>query len=74
LYSSPNIIRQNKSSRMRWAEHVACMRERKVYKVFVGKPEGKRPLGRPRCRWSMRSELVLRKLAGECRVVPVGSR
>jgi hypothetical protein len=37
---------------MRWAGHVARMEEeRKVYKVLVGKPEGKRPLGRPRCRW-----------------------
>jgi hypothetical protein len=37
---------------MRWAEHVACMREeRKVYKGLMGKPEGKRPLGRPRRRW-----------------------
>jgi hypothetical protein len=52
LYSSPNIIRQIKSRRMRWVGHVARMgEERKVYKVLVGKPEGKRPLGRPRRRW-----------------------
>jgi hypothetical protein len=52
LYSYPDIIRQVKSRRMRWAGHVACMgQERKVYKVLVGKPEGKRPLGRPRRRW-----------------------
>jgi hypothetical protein len=45
LYSSPDIIRQVKSRRMRWAGHVAHMREeRKVYKVLVGKPEGKRQL------------------------------
>jgi hypothetical protein len=51
LYSSPNI-RQNKSRRMRWAGHVARMRkERTVYTVLMGKPEGKRPLGRPRRRW-----------------------
>jgi hypothetical protein len=51
LYSSPDIIRKVKSRRMGWAEHVARMgEERKVYKVLVGKPEGKRPLGRPRCR------------------------
>jgi hypothetical protein len=50
LYSSPDIIRQVKSRRMRWAGHVARMgEERKV--VLVGKPEGKRPLGRPRRRW-----------------------
>jgi hypothetical protein len=47
LYSSPNVIRQMKSRRMRWAGHVARMgEERKVYTVLVGKPEGKRPLGR----------------------------
>jgi hypothetical protein len=52
LYSSPNIIRQIKSRRMRWAVHVARMgEERNVYRVLMGKPEGKRPLGRPRCRW-----------------------
>jgi hypothetical protein len=51
LYSSPDIIRQVKSRRMRWAGHVACMgEERKMYKVLVGKPEGKTPLGRPRSR------------------------
>jgi hypothetical protein len=52
LYSLPNIIRMIKSRRMRWAWHVARMRvTRNVYRVLVGKPEGKRPLGRPRCRW-----------------------
>jgi hypothetical protein len=52
LYSSPDIIRQVKSRRMRWAGHVVRMgQERKVYKVLVGKPEGNRPLGRPRIRW-----------------------
>jgi hypothetical protein len=52
LYSSPDIIRQVKSRRMRWAGHVARMgEERKVYKVLVGKSKGKRPLGRPRRRW-----------------------
>jgi hypothetical protein len=52
LYSSPNIIRQIKSRRMRWAGHAARMgEERKVYGVFMGKPEGKRPLGRQRRRW-----------------------
>jgi len=48
-YSSPNIARVIKSRRMRWGEHVARMGgERGVYSVLVGKPEGKRPLGRPR--------------------------
>jgi hypothetical protein len=52
LYSSPDIIRQVKSRQMRWAGHVAHMgEERKVYKVLVGEPEGKTPLGIPRHRW-----------------------
>jgi hypothetical protein len=52
LYSSPSIIRIMKSRRMRWAGHVARMGEKgNVYSLLVGKPEGKRPLGRPRRRW-----------------------
>ena len=52
LYCSPNIVRVIKSRRMRWAWHVARMgKEREVYRVLVGKPEGKRPLGRPRLIW-----------------------
>jgi hypothetical protein len=52
LYSSPSIIRIIKSRRMRWAGHVARMQEkRNVYRLLVGKPDGKRPLGRPRRRW-----------------------
>jgi len=52
LYSSPNIVRVIKSRRMRLAGHVARMgEERGVYRVWVGKPEGRRPLGRPRHRW-----------------------
>jgi hypothetical protein len=52
LYSLPNIVRVVKSRRMRWAGHVAHMREDSgVYRVVVGKPEVKRPLGRPRRRW-----------------------
>ena len=52
LYCSPNIVRVIKWRRMRWAGHVARMGEEKgLYRVLVGKPEGKRPLGRPRCRW-----------------------
>jgi len=52
LYSSPNIVRVIKSRRMRWAGHVARVEERRgVYRALVGKPEGKRPLGRPRRRW-----------------------
>jgi hypothetical protein len=52
LYSSPSIIRIIKTKRMRWVGHVARMGEkRKEYRLLVGKPEGKRPLGRPRHRW-----------------------
>ena len=52
LYSSPNVERVVKSRRMRWAGHVARMvEEREVYRVLVGKPEGKRSLERPRRRW-----------------------
>jgi hypothetical protein len=52
LYCSPNIVRVIKSRRMRWAGHVARMgEERGVYRLLVGKPKGRRPLGRPRRRW-----------------------
>jgi hypothetical protein len=52
LYSSPSIIRMMKSRRMRWARHVARMGEkRNAYRLLVGKPEGKRPLGIPRRWW-----------------------
>jgi hypothetical protein len=52
LCSSPSTIRIIKSRWMRWAGHVARMREKKnVYRLMVGKPEGRRPLGRPRRRW-----------------------
>ena len=52
LYSSPNIVRVIKPRRMRWAGHVARMgEERGTYRFLVGKPEGKRPLGRQRRRW-----------------------
>jgi len=52
LYSSPHIVQVTKSRRIRWVEHVVNMGERRdVYRVLVGKPEGKRPLGRPRHRW-----------------------
>jgi hypothetical protein len=51
LYSSPSIIRIIKSRRMSWAGHVARMEKRNTYRLLVGKPEGKRPLGRPRRKW-----------------------
>jgi hypothetical protein len=78
LYSSPDIIRQVKSRQMRWAGHVACMgEERKVYKVLVGKPEGKRPLGRPRHRWEEGIRMDLREIGlgggGGCGLDSTGS-
>ena len=52
LYSSPNIARVIKSRRMRWAGHMARMvEERGLYRVLLGKPEGTRPMGKPRRRW-----------------------
>jgi hypothetical protein len=63
LYSSPNIIRQLKSRRMRWAGHVVRMgEERNVYRGLMGKPEGKRPLGRPRRRWEDGIRMDLREI------------
>jgi hypothetical protein len=62
LYSLPDIIRQIKSRRTRWAGHVERMgEETKLYKVLVGKPEGKRPLGKPRHRWEDRIRMDLRE-------------
>jgi hypothetical protein len=62
LYTSPNIVRAIKSRRMRWAGHVAQMgEERGVYRVLVGKPEGKSPLGRPRQRWADNIRMNLQK-------------
>jgi hypothetical protein len=63
LYSSQNIVRVIKSRRMRWAGHMACMGEgRGVYRVLVGRPEDKRPLGRPRRRWEDNIKMDLREI------------
>jgi hypothetical protein len=63
LYSSPDIIRQMKSRRMSWAGHVARIGEgRNAYRVLVGKPEGKRPLERPRHRWEDGLKMDLREI------------
>ena len=59
-YSSPNIVRAIKSRRMRWTVHVARKVERRgVYRVLVGKPEGKRSLGRLRRRWEYNIKMDL---------------
>ena len=67
LYSSPNIVRVIKSRIMRCAGHVARMEERRgVHKVLMGKPEVKRPLGRPRCRWENNIKMDLEEMGRGC--------
>jgi hypothetical protein len=63
LYSSPNIVQVLKSRRMRWTGHVAHMgEERGAHSILVGKPEGKRPLGRPRHRWVDNIRMALQQV------------
>jgi hypothetical protein len=65
LYSSANIIRVIKSRRMRWAGHVARMGEKRdAYRILLGRPEGRRPLGRPRRRWEGNIKMDLKKWDG----------
>ena len=65
VYSLPNIVRVVKSRRMRWAGHVVHMGEdRGVHRVLVGKPEGKRPLRRPRRRWEDNIKIDLQEVGG----------
>jgi hypothetical protein len=67
MYSLPNIVWVIKSRRMRWAGHVARMGEgRGVHRVLVGKPEGKRPLVRPRHRWEDNIKMDLQEVGGGC--------
>ena len=67
LYSSPNIVRLIKWRRMRWAGEVARMEEgRGVHKVLVGKPEGKRPLGKPRRRWEINITMDHQEMGRGC--------
>ena len=66
LYCSPNIVRVIKSRIMRLAVHVTCMEERRgVYRVSVGNPEGKKPLGRPRRRWENNIRIDLQEVGCE---------
>jgi len=66
LYASPNTIRVIKSRRMAWAGHVARMGEMtNMYKIFIGKHEGTRPLGRPRRRWKDSIRMDLREIGCE---------
>jgi hypothetical protein len=68
LYSSPSIIRVIKSRRMRWAGHSARMGERRhAYRILVGKPDGKRLLGRPRRRWVDNIKMDLREVGWDGR-------
>ena len=63
VYSSPNIVWVIKSRRMRWVRHVEHMGERRVvYSVLVGKPEGKRQLGKPRHRWDDNIKIDLQEV------------
>jgi hypothetical protein len=63
LYSSSNIIRVIKSRRLRWAGHAARMgEERGAYRILVGRPEGRRPLGRPRHRWEDNIKMDIREV------------
>ena len=65
VFKVPKIVRVVKSRRMRWAGHVARMGQgRGVYRVLVGKPEGKRPLGRPRRRWEDNIKMDLQEVGG----------
>jgi hypothetical protein len=74
LYSSPDIIRQMKLRRMRWAGHVARMGEEiKVYNDLVGMPEGKRPLGRPKRRRELGISMDLREIGWGVWMDSVGS-
>jgi hypothetical protein len=63
LHSSPNIIRMIKSSMMRWAGHIVRTgAKRNTYRILVGKPEGKRPLGKPRRRWVDNIKMYLNEI------------
>jgi len=63
MFSSPNIVRVIKSRIMKWVEHVALIGQRRgVYRVLVGKSEGKGPLGRSMCRWEVNIKMDLQEV------------
>jgi hypothetical protein len=67
LYSSPSIIRMIMSRRIRWAGHVARIAvNTNAYRILVGKPEGKRPLGKPRRRWENNIKINQREVGWGC--------
>ena len=62
MYRSPNVVRVIESRRLRWTDHVARMEEsRSAFKILIGKPTGKRPLGRSRRRWEDNISMVTKK-------------
>ena len=68
MYSSPNVVRNLELRRLRWAEHVAHMKEsRNAYRVLMGRPKGKRPLGRPRRRWEDNIKMDLKEVGCDVR-------
>ena len=75
MYSLPNIVQVVKSRRMRWVGHLACMGEgRGLYKGLVGKPEGKRPLGRPTRSWEDKIKTDLQEMGGSWLRIGTGGR
>jgi hypothetical protein len=62
LCPSPNVIRETKPRMMRWEEHAVRMKKRNAYRILVGKPEGKIPLGRHKCRWGDNIKMELREI------------
>jgi hypothetical protein len=73
LYSSPSIIRVIKARRMRWAGNMARMGEVRGAYILVGRPEGRRPLGRPRHRWEDNIKMGLREIVWGCGLDSFGS-
>ena len=69
MYRLPNIIRVIKSRRLRWAGHVGRIEEgRTAFKILAGKPTGKKPLGRPRCRWEDNIRMVSKEIGINTRI------